>query len=247
MSTNALRMPVLRRKARAGMTMVELIVATVIFSMLIAMSFQISMSTTRSASEKLLESTVQVKAERTLKMLSDEIVSADSLAPIVSADGSSITIQIPMDHDGDGTTLDKSNNFNLELGAVTSGGSLYNGTITYRFVQQKSLSEATEGLDLNADNDQNDSFDMGYLEKTSTINGDTTSVIGVTNIIQRQGNYGASILADANPASDNSGRIFTKLNTDGNLIQVSLWLVAISEDRMPHLIQSKVQLFLRNR
>lgn len=247
MTTTSLRIFAPRRRMSAGMTMVELIVSTAIFSLLIAMAFQISMNTTRSASEKLLEATIEVKAERTLKMLTDELVSADSLAPIVSSNGSSVTIQIPMDSDGDGTPLNKSDNFSLELGAVTTGGSLYNGTITYQFVSQKTLSEATESLDLNADGDQNDSFEMGYLERTSTISGDTTTVIGVTNIVQRQGAFGSSILADSNPSTDTSGRIFTKLNTEGNLLQVSLWLMAISEDRYPHLVQSKVQLFLRNR
>ncbi|MCW8129594.1 MAG: type II secretion system protein [Planctomycetota bacterium] len=234
------------RRASAGMTMIELIVATVIFSLLIAMAFQISMNTTRSASEKIVQATVEVKAERTLKLVTDELISASSLAPVLATNGSSITVQVPHDNDGDGTTVSRNSNFSLELGAVTDAGKLANGTVTYTFVRDRTISEASENLDLNLDGDTNDTFDVGYLQRTSTVSGDIPVVVGVTNIIQRRNNYGASILADSNPSTDTSGRIFTR-NADGTLLQISFWLLSVSEDRNAHLVQSKVQLFLRNR
>lgn len=234
------------KRATAGMTMVEMMVATTVFSLLIAMAFQISMSTTRAASEKLMISTLEVKGERTLKLVTDELVSASSLAPVVASNGSSITVQVPLDNDGDGTTVSKSANFSLELGSVTESGSASNGLTTYAFVPQRVISEADESLDFNLDGDMNDEFEVGYLQRSSTVAGDLPVVVGVTNIIQRRGNHGASILSDSNPASDTSGRIFTR-NADGTLLQVSFWLLTVSEDRIAHLVQSKVQLFLRNR
>jgi len=231
------------RRAR-GMSMMEMLVATAIFSLLIVMAFQISIFTSRAAAEKLTGANVEVKGERTLKMIVEALTVCTAIA--VNPGNATITYNSPFDIDNSGTPLYR-NTQSLERGIITAAGS-GNGTMTFTFVKEKSVSEATEQLDLNQDGDTLDSFDMGWIERSSTLAGDVPEIIGVTNIVQRKDNWGRPILSDGAP-TDGSGRIFFRDMTSENtkhILQINLMLLAISEDRLVHMIQCKGQVFLRN-
>jgi len=227
------------------MSMLEMLVASAIFALLIAMAFQVSLFTSRATAEKLTEANVEVKGERTLKMIVEALTACTELA-LNTGTYADITYHSPVDIDNSGTTLYR-NTQSLERGIATHAGTGL-GSMHFTFAKEKALSEATEGLDLNQDGDRLDSFDMGWIERSSTLPGDIPEIIGVTNILQRKDAWGQPILSDA-LATDNSGRIFFRDMTSANtkhILKINLMLLAISEDRFVHLVQCKGQVFLRN-
>ena len=262
-------------RGQAGFTLLEMAISMAIFSLMISMAFQISMVTTRSASEKLALTTLQVKGERTLKLIVEALTPSAQLG--VDGNGTSLSYYAPVDLDGNGTPLrfvpdpdptpplPRPPLVFLEYGAVSKtaqGTTAFPGTMRFEYYREpytpaagfpnvvsfptpKIWSEANERVDLNGDGDRNDVFDVSCIAQMSNLPGDLPSLVGVTNILQRQGNYGASIIDDSNPASDTSGNIFY-LPPGSRVLQISLWLATITEDRIPHLINCRGQVFLRN-
>lgn len=225
------------------MTMVELAVAMLIFSILVIVAFGITASTTRAAADKIAESTLQVKGERTLKLITETLSPSAQLG--VDANGAGLTYYVPVDIDGSGTVLSGGTGTGsglLEYGA-TNGSTSTNGTMRFSYVASTLLNENLEVVDLNGDGDRLDIFDIGYVQQSTSISGDLPKIVGLTNIAQRQGNYGTTI--DVDNGASGSGRLFN-LPSGSRVLQVSIWLMTISEDRLPHLVQCKSYVFLRN-
>ena len=64
------------RRTPRGMTMIEIIVASTIFALVISLSFGISHWTSKSFKDQLIESTLTDKGEKALKMLHEELSDA---------------------------------------------------------------------------------------------------------------------------------------------------------------------------
>jgi len=229
-----------------GFSLLEAAVAVMIMSMVILISLEITMVASTSFTDKVTKSTLEVKGERTLKLVVEAVTESAQLG--VGPEFTSITFFVPFDNDGDGTVLtgnsiNPDDLGNLEFGAVTQAGA-GNGTITFQFIPQDVFTEAAENLDLNGDGDLNDVFDVGYIEQSSTLPGDMPFQIGVNNIVQRQGAWGTSILFDNNPG-DTTGQIF-ELPAGTRVLNVNLWLMASSRDRRAYLVRCNEQVFLRN-
>src|SRR6516165_7252745 len=69
-----------RQKDARGMTALEAIIATLIFAVVVVMSFVLTFSATRSFNEKIRTSDLQTKGERCIKTMEDCITEAQTLA-----------------------------------------------------------------------------------------------------------------------------------------------------------------------
>lgn len=229
-----------------GMTLLEVVVSTGLMALLVAMAFQISAHSTRSVSERVTRSNVEVKGERTMKLMTEDLLSAAQLGVVPGTGNTRVDFFVPIVSGGRGTVLQDTTEADpgyLRYGAATDGIES-SGTMSFRFVPQQTLSENALGIDLNGDGDKSDSFDMGYIERTTTLAGDVPRLVGVTNVIQVAGasNWGQPILTSAGATS---GNLF-RLQSNGSILEINLWLLAVTEDRFPHLIQCSSQVFLRN-
>ncbi|GMV80911.1 MAG: hypothetical protein AMXMBFR7_20950 [Planctomycetota bacterium] len=241
-----LAIPSRRLRAR-GMTLLEVVVSTGLMALLVGLAFQISAHSTRSVSERVTRSNVEVKGERTLKLLTEDLISAAQLGIVSGTGNTQVDFFVPIvDSNGRGTVLQDSSESNpgfLRYGASTDGME-NSGTMTFRFVPREVLAEGTMGIDLNGDGDKSDSYDMGYIERNTSLSGDVPRLVGVTNVIQVAGaaNWGQPIVSSAGAES---GKLF-RLQNNGSILEINLWLLTVSEDRFPHLVQCSSQVFLRN-
>ncbi len=234
-----------RPKSSRGFTLLEIMIVSVIFSLLVATAIQVSVFATRATSAKLTETNVQVKGERTLKLLIEELAISHNLS-VEESTGDNLSYYSPLDIDQDGTPLNKVTrlmDYGADSGTVSGAGEMY-----FSFKKDRTLREAEEGVDLNLDGDKTDEFDIGYIEQFIDLAGtanDVTRVIGVNNIIQRKDQWGRSIFYDSGPQADNdpTGRIFSQ--NDASL-RINLWIVGISEGRSAHLVHCQGEVFLRN-
>jgi hypothetical protein len=121
----------------------------------------------RSASNTYDVGTGQQDMQRVSSRLLNEISSAFIQGRMSLANDSSLTLQVPVDHDDDGDVLD--DNYMLEWGAVDQDGVVRLGyTMNYVFVPAasgKTYSESALDIDFNEDGDKSDTFALGGIHK----------------------------------------------------------------------------------
>jgi hypothetical protein len=196
---------------------------------------------------------------------------ATATSPYVRGPHASLTYYVPRDKDSTGTPIAavpdgvtdvpeymKTNQTSdprvLEYGLDPSVPEANpDGVMVFRFESDRTISEVGEGFDLNGDGDTDDVFDVGRIRMEyylSTDNQGTTpprflTTIGDPNVVQRTGNlnWGRPITSDSADPDDASGRIF---NLNGSVLEIRVWLLSVSKDRIAHLVQNRAQVFLRN-
>ncbi|MCZ7647700.1 MAG: hypothetical protein M5U26_20995 [Planctomycetota bacterium] len=216
--------------------------------LLVSMAFQVSAHSTRAVSERVTKANVEVKGERTLKMLTEELLSSSNLDVVPYTGNTKIQYYVPIDNDSNGTVLQGPGQPNpgyLYYGVETDGVEA-DGTMYFEFIPERVLDEAELDIDLNANGTKTDQFDVGYIQRTTTLPGDVPRLVGVTNIVQVRGNYGAPVRDLPSTSEDDEwGKIF-RVQNNGYVLEINLWLMAVTEDRFPHLVHCQGQVFLRN-
>lgn len=150
------------RTREDGFTLVEVVIATVITSvMLLAVLgvFTVGQDVCNLGTANLAVQLLNTKsfAEMTRTIRESNIVS-------VSADGSTITLQKPVDPDDDGDVLNDANQ--IEWGAEYQGADHLGWYIRYAYVQDRVYRESLEGkggFDLNRNGVTNDVFGLGRI------------------------------------------------------------------------------------
>lgn len=222
------------RRAPRGFTLLEMGVAVTIFSMIAVIALVLSTKTAQYVGDEILQNDLHNKTETTLKKVAGYLSQSTRLG--VSADGTSVTLQVPIDVNGNGSVLDASGV--LEFGVQTEDGQTGNGVITFIFVVDRQLSEIALGRDLNGDGDRNDIFDLGFIERTSTLPGDTTQQYGLPNIVQPSGNHGGDITGNGQPDP-----IFSVV---GRRLTVNIWALGQNKEGEGFMARSTTDVFLRN-
>lgn len=116
-----------------------------------------------------VDATVQVEAQTrvifTTKKLRKDLTRAqiESITP----DGLSITFKHPLDLTGTGSLVDPAGN--VQWGAVEATGPDVASSYTFSFVQDATVQEATLQKDLNGDGDMTDTFQLGHLQRSTTL------------------------------------------------------------------------------
>ncbi len=158
------------------MALLEVMIASAVLSvfMLGIVTYMSSISKSVAVESR----TANVRQDANLA--ADKIVGALRAAKLVrfpAAGASEVTFVVPVDHDQDGDTFDEG--MNVEWGALRpvhdpgefldlshrDASSAYSFTMTFRFVATGSISEAECGRRLNADEDIEDTFSIGHIER----------------------------------------------------------------------------------
>jgi hypothetical protein len=110
------------------------------------------------------------------------------------------------------------------------------------------FSEYLENLDIDGDGNKSSSYYVGHLERcyfvgdpgSEVLVPDSRQIIGDMTILQP--NYPWSGPADQMP----SNRIFERDSKNPARLNVFIWMLTMAADGSPHIIQSKVAIFMRN-
>jgi type II secretory pathway pseudopilin PulG len=171
-----------------GMTLVEVTFAMTIFAIMIVamMTYIASVSEGVAAVEQTsdIERDGNRVLEKMCEMLRGAFVPGDAPADWVSplnSGADSISFLVPVDHDGDGDTIDSDlegewgairyeqytpGQF-LDLSHTTNPNSSTNRFYTtFSFVQSSTFSESSRNIDMNLDGDTSDTFRIGHIEKS---------------------------------------------------------------------------------
>jgi hypothetical protein len=173
---------------RAGMTVVEMVVAVAIFCSIVATAIHPTIDA--SAGTEIVRADLFVRVDDALQAVADDIERGDLDPP--TAQGDTLAYQVPIDPDGDGSYLDADGA--VQFGMKKNGVSVIGQRATFKFVADRVLSEATLKFDLNGDGDLKDKFDQGHLVRVLP-DGKTEQISG-SWILQPNGNHGGDLDGD---------------------------------------------------
>lgn len=110
---------------------------------------------------------IRVQVDAAVDRVVGELEFADLSAP--AGDATSIAYALPIDPDGDGSVLDAAGS--VQWGANVGGVPTTGVQAAVRWTFERVLSEAALALDVNADGDLLDSFDLGRIERVEADGG----------------------------------------------------------------------------
>lgn len=170
-----------RLRCRAGMTLLEVVVASVILSLLVAIALDGIFFAQKTLTWSSFQADLEQRANAELGRITNEMAAAANV--LVSTDGRTVLYQIPIDYppspdgndyDGDGTAdpdgdyVDASGAIEYgyhTLGATTVGTEPLGWSVVLQFVANgEVLSEVVDQLDYNRDQDFLDSFILGRVD-----------------------------------------------------------------------------------
>jgi type II secretory pathway pseudopilin PulG len=236
-----------RCASRAGFSLLEVVVAVGVLALMMIGVAMVFKDTGFVASSEAKSNDVARTSQGALDQMTKELRESAIRVITVSADGSSIQFQIPVDIDGNGTILDGS-------GAVEYGfldrGVPTKGTITYRFVENivggrpDVLREADLRLDLNGDGDRLDSFDRGCIVRITHANGGPEvrgPALTGQCVVVAHADWGGDIDGDgvADP-------IF-KLDGATGRVQINVWTMLADDRKNPQMLRSSSSVCPRNK
>lgn len=239
MTERARRAGAARRGGRAGFTLLEMMVAIAILSVVMLAVFRTMTHTSDLAAVEAQQNDLEKAGQKMLEEMSAALRSASVIS--ISSDGTRIVFQVPVDLDGNGTVLDGSGN--VEFGAQ-EGGVVTDDTITYRFVQDvvgaqpDMLSEGLLRRDINRDGDLLDRFDRGFLGRITSAPGAALRECAGVWVVQPTANYGGDVDGDGS-----ADPIFRMAN---ERLWIDLWLASVDRTGMVHFVHCNTSVFLRN-
>ena len=217
-----------RHSSERGFTLMEVMIALTIMSVIM----MTALTAMKMAGDSLAADSLDNVAYSNVETVTAEVCEELQLAPSpsVPGDGSWINFQVPVDLDGDGTVFASGDTDLLELG-ISLGGMPRNGSITYRFVRDDSVSEAVLGRDVNRNNAV-DEFDVGHILKTLSdpLSGWSMTQKRGRGFIQLKGNYGGDI--------DGDGQGDPIFSVSGDTVTISLWNLGVDPRVEPRLANS---------
>jgi prepilin-type N-terminal cleavage/methylation domain-containing protein len=227
-----------KRPEQKGFSLLEVMVAVGILSLIMLLVFASLKSTTDVSSMEHTRNRLDRKGAKALDLMCKELRSASVLG--VSGDGTVLVFQVPADLDGNGTVLDKTGA--PEFG-IMDGGKPSAGRIAYQFFKNTAasvgtLNEATLRRDLNGDKDRLDVFERGRIMRATTVAGAQPRELSGYYVVQPGGKWGGDITGDGNP--DPIFRI------NGKQILIDLWMIATDPSGMQHLVRCQTSVQCRN-
>jgi hypothetical protein len=171
-----------------GSTLLEVIVAAVILAAIIATAVHPAID--QAAGTEVVRSSLFVRVDDATQRILGEIEPGEIDTP--PATGDSLSWQVPIDPDGDGSCLDADGA--IQWGMRKNGVAVAGARATVRFVIDRVLDEAKLAYDLNGDGDQKDRFDQGHLERQAP-DGTIERLTG-SWLLQPTGNHGGDLDGD---------------------------------------------------
>ena len=226
-----------------GFTVVEVMIASATFVVVLSIVVTVMLTGQESFNSGNTLTSLESEATYLLDILTESLSECKILtAPSVANQHASITIQVPVIS---GTTYwDDSGN--IYWGASGNLG----WKITYTFVTQETLNEATTKRDYNQDKDILDVFERGRIVK---------EIRNASDVLQDTIRLGSNILVvsgahDADINNDGmSDPLFLRLDAAGtedvilgNRVRVNFWLSKEDPKGFPYLINAKTERKLEN-
>lgn len=148
-----------------GFTLVEVIIATALLVIIIAITFNVIITSQRTYSTGATISDLEEKGRLFIDRIKDEL----SEAKITSITNyhSRIQFQVPVDPDGNGSVINTVTKA-IDWGAISplpppNNGHKLNWSYAYEFGATQTLNEATDGIDYNNDGTLNAIFVSGKI------------------------------------------------------------------------------------
>ena len=270
----------MRNRFEAGISLVEILIASVILSVLIVVTLSFMSWMTDSADFENQVLTLEQDSNRVLEELANSLRSAQVTAghsadagiagllgtndlgsAAYATEAGQICFQVPVDWDDDGDISGDFDNTNsvmyTDWGAKREDmlpSDFHNAYMIYRFVTASTYDEAMRKVDLNADGDFSDKFDIGHLETIYTAGGSHAGVnppeVGSVTVNMLSGN--AIVRAQNLQVGDIDGDgvndpIFTLRRAGENTTVLTITLfTARPDEKRPILVTSSTAIELRN-
>lgn len=170
----------IRHSTMRGMTLLEVLVANAIFTMVIVLALGFMLHMTNAVDVEYQALTLEQDANNVLDEMVQRLRSARltprtgkplDLDPTDTApwEASQICFQMPVDHDDDNDIMkvNASNETEIEWGSVRDDvvpSDYLDGRMAYQFTKDREFNEADRRYDLNRDGDMTDQFDIGHIE-----------------------------------------------------------------------------------
>ncbi|MHC4916625.1 MAG: prepilin-type N-terminal cleavage/methylation domain-containing protein [Planctomycetota bacterium] len=227
-----------KRSVQGGFSLLEVMVAIGILSLVMLMTFASMKSATDVSAVENTRNRLDRKGAKALDTMSKELRSASVLG--VAGNGTVLVFQKPVDLDGNGTVLDKTGEPEFGIDDVSPPAT---GAINFQFVPNNALSvgpmnEALLRRDLNGDGDRLDVFDRGRIMRATTLWAVQPRQLSGYYIVQPRGNWGGDI--DGDGAPDPIFRI------NGKQVFMDLWMIAVDASGMQHLVRCQTSVQCRN-
>lgn len=136
----------MKRAPRAGLTLLEMMVAMALLAAVIAITFAMLLASANTLTQSNQISLVEETAISELRKVIRDLTYGDNLE--LSPDGQGIAFQIPIDHDGDGDVLDASNVVEFgyyKKGATDPAPAPLNWSVGYMWVPARAGPDGIEG------------------------------------------------------------------------------------------------------
>jgi prepilin-type N-terminal cleavage/methylation domain-containing protein len=239
--------PKFMSSGRAGFSILEVIISLAILTILLLGLGMMMQSSQDVYTAGMNAASVQ----NSVALIVDGITMAIKEGRIVSvsSDGRTITLQCPVDWDGDNDCL--SNSWAVEWGAKHVSGENRDWSVAYSFQPDTTVSESGSGIDYNCDGDTADTFRKGamyrwYLDSSGAVN--DNQVITPSCLLQPV-NYGDG---DVNNDASNDP-VFIRLSATtglpdaaGSVVRVSFFMVSLDGKNRATLRQLATAASTRN-
>jgi prepilin-type N-terminal cleavage/methylation domain-containing protein len=219
---------------KRGYSLLEVLISTVVLSAILLATLAALDAGSTTISRGEAAASVQSSALACLKQLSKELPSAKVSA--IGTQGDQITFQLPYNQDDGIGDFDPA--ADISWGTESDE---FAGSLTFSFVTDRTLDEATDGIDYNRDGDRGDQFDLGHLQRTDNTT-TKSDVISPTCFILVAGAHDGDVNGDGTPDP-----IFAQL-TGGTsqVLNLNLWSLRVDSVRRPYVLQLSSRITLRN-
>ena len=225
----------------AGFSLLEVVVAVGILSLVMIGVGLALKNTGEVATAGATGNEMERSGQKALDQMALELRESALKVITVSADGSSVQFQVPVDLDGNGTVLDR--NGAVEYGFMDAGMPR-KGAITYQFIQNVSRG-LPEVLDVNLNGGGGARrFARGCLARSTQVFGAAASggpTLTGRWLVQPDGNWGGDI------DGDGVGDPIFGVEPGNGRVLVNLWAMQVDGRKNPQVVHSSAGVCLRNK
>jgi len=206
--------------------MLEMMISFAIFLIIVAAVTIYLQSAQVAYNQGMAKYRGQIACQSILTRITTEVMQSTLIG--VAGDGSSVSLQVPVDHDGDGDVISDAGD--VEYGAK---GQL-DWTMTLAFAAARNLSEATDKVDYNDDGDKTDSLVAGRVMLSFQ---DTGGATQASSPISPPRVLGTSPLGGDLDGDGTNDPLFQRVDDDGapdangDNLKIDIFLFAIDRRR----------------
>ncbi len=216
----------------AGVTLVEVLIATVILSVIIALLLSFTNTVVDASNVYNQVTTMEQTGNEIIELMVESLRSA-RIQNLPAEGDSQISFQVPVDQDSDGDVFDS--NFDIEWGVERedySPGSVAGVAMRYEFVKTSEFSETERGVDINGNGTMTDVFDVGHIvavyeSGTGISQGGSVTLNEYSKVLT--GDYILLVKAQAVGDVNGDGQDDPIFWQDGTCINATLFLADVNE------------------